>query len=137
MIGPEKLTPYNIDPFTRAYVEATLWTALDWDDQDENGNPAQMDEKYSSDDFAHSTLSAMVAECFVFQEANDALLSQAYEIPGYTASQAGHDFSLTRNRHGAGFWDRGLGAIGKQLTELSHPWGEINLYVRDGKIYAE
>lgn len=40
------------------------------------------------------------------------------------ASQAGHDFALTRNGHGAGFWDRGLGDIGRTLTEHSKPYGE-------------
>jgi hypothetical protein len=29
--------------------------------------------------------------------------------------QAGIDFWLTRNRHGAGYWDRGLGITGDKL----------------------
>jgi hypothetical protein len=36
------------------------------------------------------------------------------------AEQAGHDLILTANRHGAGFWDRGLGATGKTLTDAAH-----------------
>ena len=43
--------------------------------------------------------------------------------------QLGHDFFLTRNRHGAGFWDRGLGDLGQRLTEASHTYGETNYYV--------
>ena len=31
--------------------------------------------------------------------------------------QIGHDFILTRNGHGAGFWNRGLGEIGDRLTK--------------------
>lgn len=30
-----------------------------------------------------------------------------------------HDYWLTRNGHGAGFWDRGLGDAGQRLTDLS------------------
>lgn len=41
------------------------------------------------------------------------------------ATQAGHDFILTANHHGAGFWDRGLGDAGDTLTEAAHPYGEI------------
>lgn len=33
------------------------------------------------------------------------------------AGQCGHDFILTANHHGTGFWDRGLGAAGQTLTD--------------------
>src|SRR5215213_9921810 len=52
-------------------------------------------------------------------------------------SQAGHDFWLTRNRHGAGFWDRGLGDLSNRLSDASKVYGEVDLYVGDdGQIYA-
>lgn len=35
----------------------------------------------------------------------------------YTEIQAGRDFWFTRNGHGVGFWDRGLGEIGDLLSE--------------------
>lgn len=38
---------------------------------------------------------------------------------GSPESYAGHDFWLTRNGHGAGFWDRGLGDLGERLTEAA------------------
>lgn len=44
--------------------------------------------------------------------------------------QIGHDFILTRNGHGAGFWDRGLGEIGDRLTEWAKTFGPIeSLYI--------
>lgn len=46
-------------------------------------------------------------------------------------SQIGHDFWLTRNRYGAGFWDRGNGEAGDLLTKASHPYGECIFYVGD------
>ena len=55
----------------------------------------------------------------------------------YAESINGHDFWLTRNRHGAGFWDRGLEFVGINLTDAAHAWGEFNLYVGDdGLIYG-
>jgi hypothetical protein len=55
----------------------------------------------------------------------------------WTAEQAGHDFWLTRNRHGAGFWDRGHGAEGADLTQHAKSFGDCDLYVGDdGGIYA-
>ena len=54
------------------------------------------------------------------------------------AGQAGHDFWLTRNGHGAGFWDRGLGDRGQRLTDEAHVYGEATAYVGDdGLIYVD
>jgi hypothetical protein len=45
--------------------------------------------------------------------------------------QIGIDFSLTRNRHGSGFWDRGASGAGEALTEAAHPWGETTVFLDD------
>ena len=45
--------------------------------------------------------------------------------------QMGHDFWFTRNRHGAGFWDRGLGDVGEKLTDIAQSMGEQDVYVAD------
>ena len=45
------------------------------------------------------------------------------------AELAGHDFALTRNGHGTGFWDRGLGEIGDMLTEECKPYGEHRIII--------
>jgi hypothetical protein len=55
------------------------------------------------------------------------------EDPG----QVGHDFILTRNGHGAGFWDRGLGELGKWLTGMAKPFGSQNAYAHGEYIYVE
>jgi len=56
-------------------------------------------------------------------------------------NRAGHDFWLTR--HGAGFWDGDWEFkiedknVGKHLTEMSKPYGEISIYVgNNGKLYS-
>lgn len=50
---------------------------------------------------------------------------------GVDAGAAGHDLWLTRNHHGAGFWDRGLGAVGDVLTREAHAMGSSDVYVSD------
>jgi hypothetical protein len=42
------------------------------------------------------------------------------------------DYCPTRNRHGAGFWDRGLGDLGDQLTDAAHTMGSMDAYIGDG-----
>jgi hypothetical protein len=52
-----------------------------------------------------------------------------------TYSQVGHDFWLTRNRHGAGFWDRPKFYGGQEnadkLTEIAQEFGEVDSYIGD------
>ncbi len=52
--------------------------------------------------------------------------------------QVAHDFWLTRNRHGAGFWDGDYSEpAGSILTAIAHAFGECNLYLGDdGLIYS-
>lgn len=40
----------------------------------------------------------------------------------------GHDLALTRNGHGAGFWDRGLGDAGRSLTTWAETFGELRVF---------
>lgn len=118
-----------MDKFTQAYIECALWSSTD-----DSGTP--LDKDHTPSDIAESTLATMVKDCASFQAANADLLSQVSDsIP---ADYAGHDFWLTRNRHGAGFWDRGLGEIGRKLTEASHTYGSFDLYVGDdGQIHGQ
>lgn len=117
-----------MDKFTTAYIEAALWSSTDNSD-DSGGRP--LDDNYGIKDIAPETLSSIVEDCKVFQKAH------ADDIGG-NVEQAGHDFWLTRNRHGAGFWDGDWNDnVGAKLTEASHAFGSVNLYVGDdGLIYS-
>ena len=45
---------------------------------------------------------------------------------------AAHDFILTRNNHGAGFWDGDWSEpIATKLTDLCKKFGEIDIYLSD------
>jgi hypothetical protein len=78
-------------------------------------------------------------ECRDFMRLARSSLRAATNRDGYTWERAGHDFWLTRNHHGAGFWDRGeldARGIGKRLTDHAHSYGGVDLYVGDdGRIY--
>ena len=48
----------------------------------------------------------------------------------YTWEHIGHDFWLTSQGHGAGFWDRGLGDVGDTLTDSADGYGDmVGLYL--------
>lgn len=120
----------KLDRFTIAYLECALWSSTDEADP-AGGQP--MDSNYSIDDCTQSFLRQAAADCLVFQRDNAELLEHAGG-----EEMDGHDFWLTRNRHGAGFWDRGyFKPIEDGLTDAAHAFGEVNLYVIDnGQIDA-
>lgn len=127
----------RMDAFTRAYFEAALWASTDNSD-DQGGDP--LDKNYSNGDIADATRDKMIADCADFQQRFSNLLeddeSPAIEKWGRD-ELAGHDFWLTRNGHGAGFWDGNWPKNGDALTEASKEYGEFDLYVGDdGLIYG-
>ena len=74
------------------------------------------------------TRGRMFDDCLEFLEKAQDL------IPNEQWSQAGHDFWLTRNGHGTGFWDRPEiygEENAKKLTEISHGFGEYVIYADD------
>lgn len=115
-----------VKEFIAAYLETALWSSTN-----EDGTP--LDDLASVDDLSPESVRAMTEDCVSFVWANRAALRES----GQDAGQAGHDFWLTRNGHGAGFWDRGLGEVGERLTKASKPYGSCDLYVGDdGKVYT-
>lgn len=128
-----KAVPNKIDAFTLAYIECALWSSTDESDE-AGGEP--LDANYDIDDIAPEAMERMTADCAKFQAMHRILLVKArYDLREYrewsNAELAGHDFWLTRNDHGAGYWDRGLGEVGDKLTDAAKAFGECWLYVGD------
>lgn len=102
------------------YIECALWASTD-DDGD------------SLDHLEPSTAcrAQLAADVDAFEAAARETCPEALDayLEEFDASRLGHDFWLTRNHHGAGFWDRGMGAHGEALTKLAHFFGEADLYV--------
>lgn len=106
----------DIERCIRAYLACALWASTT-----DDGETAFDDAGYSVDDALPETMArvrAMVAR-FVTENARD--------LEALDAEQVGHDLWLTRNGHGAGFWDRDLGEVGDRLTESAHALGEVNV----------
>lgn len=132
------MDPNNPMDFTRmveGYIDCAIWTCAD-DLGIELGPGAvdgQIAEMRYSLPWAPGTISALR------QTVADFLTGDAFAewLAEWTPSQAGHDLWLTRNGHGAGFWDRGL-AFGGVLTSLATPYGAASLYLGDDDlIYLE
>ncbi len=125
----------DIFVFTLAYIEAMLWSTND-ESNEQGGDP--LDDNYGPLDISVETMRAILQDCRSFYLDN---YDDIMKFSGFKKGieQAGHDFWLTREGHGTGFWDRdGWDEPEKsRLTEASKAFGEVYLYVGDdGIIYG-
>jgi hypothetical protein len=107
---------YDVDQFTQAYIACALWSSTD----DKGVN-----------DLADALLLQITIDCAIFQKTHKRRIKDR-------ATRAGCDFWLTRNRHGAGFWDGDWPTPdAKIMTDDSHAWGSVDLYLGDdGKVHG-
>lgn len=119
-----------LDAFTAAYVKAALFSTND-ESTPEGGAP--LDDNYGVEHVDAATLRRMRADCERFQELYGDLIADDNLARGIGSDeQAGHDFWLTRNGHGAGFWDGDWREeAGETLTAAAKSFGEFDLYVGD------
>ena len=121
---------YELDRFTSSYLESALWSSTD-----DEGTPLD-DAKYADIELSPELIALFNTDCANFRADNAALLEQAseYQSEGHQA----HDFWLTRNGHGAGFWDGNYPKeLGEALTKASKAFDTCDLYIGDdGKMYA-
>ena len=116
----------RMDTFTQAYFEAALWSSNDNSDE-QGGEP--LDKNYGIEDIDPATRDKMIDDCTDFQQRYRGSLDES----GVDSAQAGHWFWLSRNGHGAGFFDDGHDA----LQEAAKSYGEFDLYVGDdGRIHG-
>lgn len=165
----------SLDYFTEKYIETALWSSVDSinsfsdnsdtsddeDDEDVEGEewknkpnfptPTKpiLKSSYTVKDLAIQTIEKMQQDCRDFYHK----YSEMYHSAGWSDDRAAHDFWLTRNGHGAGFFDRTqedldrelhfnmsndqFENIKEKLTNAAHSYGEFNLYMGDdGLIYG-
>jgi len=119
-----------MDEFTEAYIKCALWSSTD-----DEGDP--LDSNYGPADLDSLTLAKIKDDCKRFQDENADDIAE-WEGNGTPEEAAGHDYWLTRNGHGAGFWDGDWSEdVGNRL-DAACGFNEYNLYVGDdGKIHGD
>jgi hypothetical protein len=106
----------QIKEFEYAYIEALFWA-----DVDDNGELKNLELSVSAKD-------KIKKDCKDF-------LSKIPEnlLDNFDLSQLGHDFWLTRQGHGAGFWDGDYSKSDEELLmQLVKPFKEVELYANYG-----
>jgi hypothetical protein len=122
-------TPTLEDEMLKGYLEAAIWLA----EFNEDG-----DGDYYIDDVSDYSIKSSKKDIKQFIE-RCILHGYIEDLTNkMSGSSIGHDFWLTRNGHGAGFWDRDLGDLGDNLTTICEDFGTRNCFVEDdNKILIE
>jgi hypothetical protein len=130
----------EISAFFRGFLETMLWV----NDPQPGHGEYHADIDHAMECIPCDTLASLAAECKGFESIAYAELHEAYKAGFWTESAAGGDFYLTRNRHGAGFWDKGYGdqpisLLGKKLTDHAHTYGstEQEDMILQGTVFAK
>lgn len=113
----------------QAYMDCALWVSVD-------DNFVPLDKNYGISNIAQETKYRMRQDLIDFLSLlkKEGITWQDH----ITAGNFGHDFWLTRNGHGSGFWDRLNDELGEDLTKWAHTFGSCDLYVgNDNLIYME
>jgi hypothetical protein len=97
--------------FLDGYLECAMWCGV------------YSDDGTSEPDLATDDLLTDAQRAEIETDCRGFVLGCWADLESLPPSQAGHDFYLTRNGHGAGFWDRGLGDAGDRLTRASKVYG--------------
>lgn len=162
----EPITWPDLDAFTQGYIEALFFTCEAPGVDRETFESADHQEAMAAgaadgclpgdagfDDLSPGALAAIMRDCAAFKAKAADLLQVAYDCPApdqpgfdelrtcpdYDETQAGRDFWFTRNGHGVGFWDRGLGQVGADLTALCGwrtDFPESDPYWQAGKVHV-
>ena len=114
---PETDMRRHTDVFTLHYIIAALWSTTN-PSVDEGDDTSLEQSGYTLSDIPRELFESMREDCLDFQESNSEDLKNAGD-----EEQNGHDFWLTREGHGTGFWDRGYKQVGAALTSASKAYG--------------
>jgi len=130
---------FSFENFVQGYIDAMLWanTYTEVDGELTNISEVPWGSELDMSDLSEKNRAEAEREC---REFLDYVSESDFQVEALIKAQdyyvgrsayAGHDFALTRNGHGAGFWDRGLGMAGDVLTDAAKSFGEKNFYVDD------
>lgn len=141
-------TEDQIETIVRSQLDSLLWS--EGEIYDENGDVTleMWDECYTADDATPELVGQLTEELELWEDVefygdstHDAMLkalaTYVEHFGDSWAGQFGHDLALTRNGHGAGFWDRGLGEAGDVLTDWAKSMGTLNVFHGHESIHPE
>jgi hypothetical protein len=90
---------------------------------------------YDADDLTEAARKEIESDVADFVMSNAADILALVNTGEADADDIGHNFLLSRNGHGTGFWDRGWGVFGDRLHAAAKAYGDTSAYAtEDGAV---
>ena len=115
-----KASEEEVNKAFKAYAQAALFTGTDEDGK-------ALDTRFTIYDIHPDSQRHMRLDIRAFLRS----VKEHYPSVDFDSDDLAHNFWLTRNREGSGFWDGNWPDGGKKLTELAHRFQEIALIEND------
>jgi hypothetical protein len=109
-------------PVVYSYLQCAAWSSVDLDED--------MNEQGNLEDYEWSK-EAIDEACTDMDNFMEYLTDTGVDYSSLSDECLGHNFWLSRNRHGAGFWDCGLGELGDRLHKAAVTFGTKDAYIGD------
>jgi hypothetical protein len=113
----------HLNKFVRSYLATGVWVEFESDEMPETVSKEAI--RLAFEDCQRFI--DKVKELFSKEDADYILKRPGSDLD----LLAPHEFYLTRNRHGAGFWDGDWDEHGDKLTKICHEMKECQLYTGD------
>lgn len=123
---------YDINEIYDHFIIAMLWSSHDSDYK----NEVFLEDNYNLNDIDTETKIAIKSHIESFIKENHEIIKEL-EI---SEEMIGHDLFLDTQGHGVGFWDRGYGSLGNELSKNARKHFNDSMFAYagdDGKIYFE
>lgn len=131
------VAPDELATMVSSYLKAGLWAGTTVELADESEvQSIPLDDLYDIDQCVNRWDAEADCKSFIVQAWP---LLTWWRTAGDFGSweQIGHDFLLTRDHHGTGFWDRGnvtdyyVQSTGRKLSDIAHTFGDSGFEVED------
>lgn len=119
------MTNRQYHEFLTAYVSCLSWADAPIEEDPESGFYPLSEEAFER---AEIECKAFLYRAWSYIEAEG--IANAYD-------QAGHDFLLTRNGHGVGFWDGDWPKYGDWLSKISESFGTLCVWADGGELHTD
>lgn len=141
-------TNYPITEIVDSQLGSLIWSEGELTNEDGEFTGEMWEDFYTPEDATPELVAQLTEELEQWEDVefygaakHDSMLkaldTYAEHFGDSWAEQFGHDLALTRNRHGAGFWDRGLGEAGYVLTAWAESLGELQIFHGHDSIHPE
>ena len=121
----------TIDKMVTQYLVTALWSSNDETDPNTGGDP--LDRNFDISDIDEKSIARAEKDCREFYKQAEVLLGKhGVEITDLDPEMLGHDFWLSRNGHGTGFFDADYldeKEVRDEMQKLARGFGEKNPFL--------